>query len=441
MDALGIGKKAGAMGWKGCLAAVSLAVAIAQLSGSAAAEDAGDEIAIGMNTALSGPASAWGLPGLTGLNIVIDRINSAGGVDVGGKKHKLKLYTFDNEFIPSKALQGARQLVFEHQVKLVLDIGSTTADSQHPFLTDQKVFYGSLVASDINSERPYLFAGSDVNPRGEMSRVIYQRMMYPDKNRYAIFSQDDTTGMVTQSWEVAAAKVLGFDMVYDKHFSQETTDFAPLVTSVLATNPDFISLNVTWPDYIVPIVELLYQHGFNGVLSGNYFVEAELSSKVPAEWLEKVRTIDSYPNFDDPWFGNPSPQHEFSQTWVERYGPGAPDDQKRTMNGIDWLYAPLLEFYVAAVERAGSLDADEVLEAMHKIDTVDTVQGSVRIAGESMWGYNNMISPLVPTNEFRASCKCKRVQMEIDFLGWYAQHKDALNAVVRERGQMWDQRH
>lgn len=425
-------------GVKHLLASACIAVGIGAMASQASAEDT---IAIGFNAPLSGPASGWGLPGITGLQIYIDKKNAEGGVDVGGTKHMLELVTFDNELVPSKALQGARQLVFEHDVKLIIDLGSTTADSQHPFLTDQKVFYASLVSSDISPKRPYVFAGSDYNPRGEMTRVIYQRIMFPDKNRYAILSQDDVSGLVTQSWEVAAAKTLGFELVYDKHYSQETTDFAPIVSAVLATKPDFISLNVTWPDFIVPIVEQLYLQGFEGVLSANYFIEEQLTPKVPPEWLEKVHTIDSYPLFDDPWWGTPSSQHDFAQAWMDRYGPGAPEDQKRAMAGVDWLYEPLLEFYVAAVEKAGALDPDAVLEAMHSMDQVNTIQGPTGIGGEAMWGQKNMLSPPVPTTEFRTECNCKRIQMVMRFEPWYELHKEELNAVVRERGHMWDQRH
>ncbi len=422
------------------LAAMVAAVAVASTAAFSPVAADDDTIAIGFNAPLSGPASSWGLPGQSGLQMFVDQLNEEGGVQVGDTTYKLELHSFDNEFIPSKSLQGARQLVFEHDVRLILDVGSTTADAQHPFLTEQKVFYGSLVASDITPERPYVLAGADYNPRGDMMRAIYTKMLFPDKNRYAVLSQDDATGLVTQSWEVAAARVLDYELVYDKHFSQETTDFAPIVTSVLATNPDIVSLNVTWPDFVVPIVEQLYLQGFEGVLSANYFVEEQLTPKVPADWLEKVRTIDSYPLFTDPWWGSPSVQEAFADDWFALYGPGAPQDQKRAMSNNDTIYVPMLQLYLAAVEEAGTLDPDTVLQTIQSIGTVDTILGPTGIGGESMWGQDNMMTPPVPTTEFRADCECKRIQMMMQFEPWYELHKEEINAVVRERGHMWDQR-
>ena len=82
------------------------------------AHSAEDTINIGFLAALSGPDAGWGLPGLTGNEIFIDRVNADGGLLVGGKKYKLKMHAFDDEATGSKALQGARQLVLEHDQSL-----------------------------------------------------------------------------------------------------------------------------------------------------------------------------------------------------------------------------------------------------------------------------------------------------------------------------------
>ena len=38
---------------------------------------------VAMVTALSGPAAMWGLPGITGVGILLDDVNAAGGLRVG----------------------------------------------------------------------------------------------------------------------------------------------------------------------------------------------------------------------------------------------------------------------------------------------------------------------------------------------------------------------
>jgi Periplasmic binding protein len=82
-------------------------------------EAIGDTVAIGFLAALSGPDGGWGQPGLTGNQIFIDRVNAEGGLLVSGVRYPLKLYVFDDEAIASEALQGARELVLEHDVKFI----------------------------------------------------------------------------------------------------------------------------------------------------------------------------------------------------------------------------------------------------------------------------------------------------------------------------------
>lgn len=399
-----------------------------------------DTLDIGFNAPLSGAAAGWGLPGLTGLELLTDSINAQGGLDVGGKRYKLVIHQFDNEYVPSKALQGARQLVLEHNVKIILDVGGSTGDAQLPFLTEHKVFYAPEATADINPKRPYIISGSDYFPRGEMMRMTYIRAVYPQAKRYAVVSQQDATSLVGQAWEVGAAKAVGLDVVYDAFYAPDTTDFAPVVTAILATKPDIVSLAISWPDFIPLLLEQLHQQGFKGIVAANYIEPEQALQRVPADWLEQVKAIDSYPLFDDPWWGDPSAQHEFAAKWNARFGAGAPEDQKRPMNGIDWLYTPMLQAYLAAVQKAGSLDPDKVLAAFRSLETISTIEGPTTVSGEDMWGERNMISPLVPTNEFRASCKCKRVQMLIRFDPWFDEHKAAVLAEVRRRNQMWDQR-
>ena len=58
--------------------------------------------------------------------------------------------------------------------------------------------------------------------------------------------------------------------------------------------------------------------------------------------------------------------------------------------------------------------------------------------GKEMWGIDNMISPPIPINEVRGGVK--RVQAQIRFEGWFESRKEQIIKVVRDKGQMFDQR-
>jgi branched-chain amino acid transport system substrate-binding protein len=399
-------------------------------------EPEGEDINVGFLAALSGPDAGWGLPGLTGNQMFIDEVNAQGGLLVGGKRHKMAMHAFDDEAVGSKALQGAKELVLQKEVKFISAIGGNPADATHPYLSKYKVVYGSLIATDIKPDRPYLLAGGDVTPRIDMLRPFYHKMTDPGLKRWAVCSQDDTIGQTCQAWEVGSAIADGYEIVYDKHYSIETTDFAPVATAILATNPDVVSLNLSYPTFVALIIEQLYLQGFKGKISANYLDTESILQKVPAEYLEGA--VDSFPLFDDPWWGEPSFQAGFYQEWLERYGPGGPEDVKRNITGIDWDHVILLRVWAQGAQLAGSFDPDAIIEALRAQSQIPTILGPAVMAGKDMWGIDNMLSPPIPINEVRGGTK--RIQAQVNFENWFASRKEEIIKVVRDKGQMWDQR-
>lgn len=399
-------------------------------------EPIGKSIHIGFLAALSGPDSGWGVPGLTGNQLFIDEVNSQGGLLVGGTRYPLQMFEFDDEAIASKALQGAKQLVYKHEVKFISAIGGNPADAVHPFLTKNKVIYASLISTDIKPDRPYLIAGGDVTPRIDMLRPWYIKYAHAGLGRWAVVSQDDTIGQTSQAWEVGSALAEGWKVVYDEHYALETTDFAPVVTAILASKPDAVSLNLSYPDFVVGLVAQLYLQGFKGNISANYMETSSILQKVPKAWFEGA--VDSFPLFDDPWWGEPSFQHEFIRDWKSRYGPGAPQDVRRNITGIDWDHVITLKVWARGCQLAGTFDPDAVLTALRAAHSFPTILGPAKMRGKEMWGIDNMISPPIPICEVRDGIK--RIQAQVRYEQWFAARKDAIIKVVRDKGQMWDQR-
>jgi branched-chain amino acid transport system substrate-binding protein len=102
---------------------------------------AAETVKIWYNAPLSGPAAAWGVPGLEGVDIWLEKINGAGGIRVGEKRYKVEIIKYDNEAIGSKALLGARKLVLEDNVAAMLMLGGATSSAVQPFLSKHKIIY------------------------------------------------------------------------------------------------------------------------------------------------------------------------------------------------------------------------------------------------------------------------------------------------------------
>jgi len=412
----------------------------------------GETINIGFLCALSGPDAGWGLPGLCGNNIFIDCVNKCGGLLVGGIRYPLKMYEFDDEAIASKALQGARQLVLENDVRFISAIGGNPADAVHPFLTEHKVVYASLISTDIMPTRPYCIAGGDVTPRIDMLRPLVVKTFLPRPEelgrplRWAATVQDDTLGRTCQAWELGCAVAEGWEIVYDKYFSLETTDFAPVATAMMATNPDAISLDLCYPTFQTLLWEQLYLQGYQGIISLNYIDWEANMQKVPPEYAVQAIGIDSFPLMSDPWWGEPSWNHSFTRLWNARYGPGAPEDVHRHMTGIDFDHVVALIPWARGCQLAGQNtpgvwpDNDAVLAALRAAESFPTILGPGFMYGEEMWGIDNMISPPVPICKFDPTINDKSIFMEIRFERWFETIKHIVIPVVEEHGMMWYQR-
>ncbi len=412
----------------------------------------GETINVGFLAALSGPDAGWGLPGVTGNTIWIDAVNKTGGLLVGGKRYPLKMYEFDDEANASKALQGARQLVLEHDVKFISAIGGDPANATAPFLTKNKVIYASLVPTDMQPSRPYVVAGGDVTPQCNMFNALVAKMVLPSEKelgrplKYALTTQDDIMSRQVGAWEIGAAISMGFEIVYEKFFSVDTTDFAPIITAVMATKPDVISLCEAWPEYQTMMWEQLYLQGYKGVVVQNYADWETNLTKIPAEYPAARFAIDSFPLMDDPWWGETSWQASFTRIWNASYGPGAPKDVKRKMTGIDWdhvvwLIPWCIGAQIAGEETPGKWPSnDAILAALRKLPSFPTILGPGHMSGKEMFGIDNMIEQPVPMNMFDLKAKDKRIIAHLNFEPWFGSIKKVVIKAVKERGQHWSQR-
>ena len=113
--------------------------AVAPEAPEAPQEVAPKVVKIGFLNALTGPCALWGLPGLTGLNIWMDKVNDAGGLKVGDERYLVELIAYDNEDIPSKTLLGAKKLVLEDGVEMIHSSWGASTLAIQPFLTEHKI--------------------------------------------------------------------------------------------------------------------------------------------------------------------------------------------------------------------------------------------------------------------------------------------------------------
>ena len=122
------------------------------------------KIDIGFLAPLSGQVETWGLPGLHGCRIWENWLNSAGGLLIGGRRYPIRIHAFDCATDPDQARIGAKELVHDHDVKLLMMLGGDSFAAVADFLAERRVLTSTLLPSDLSPDTPYLIAPSEVHP-------------------------------------------------------------------------------------------------------------------------------------------------------------------------------------------------------------------------------------------------------------------------------------
>ncbi|MFN9971816.1 MAG: ABC transporter substrate-binding protein, partial [Phycisphaerae bacterium] len=85
-----------------------------------AAKPAASEIVIGHYGSLTGPEATFGRSTDNGIKLAVEEINAAGGVNIGGTSHTIKVISEDTEGKPEKAGTVVTKLITSDKVVCVL---------------------------------------------------------------------------------------------------------------------------------------------------------------------------------------------------------------------------------------------------------------------------------------------------------------------------------
>ncbi|MBL8839183.1 MAG: ABC transporter substrate-binding protein [Alphaproteobacteria bacterium] len=102
-----------------------------------------DRVTIGVLTALTGPLAAPGRFQMNGFNLAVEELNEAGGIQVGNRRLRVELRTYDTRGNPAEGATAMQRLTTVDRVPVVLGelssgvvaaIGPIAADNEVPFV-------------------------------------------------------------------------------------------------------------------------------------------------------------------------------------------------------------------------------------------------------------------------------------------------------------------
>jgi len=199
---------------------------------------AGGVIKIGGLFALTGPAAHIGIAQRDACKLVFDMVNAKGGIN--GKK--IKLYEYDTQTDPTKALLEAKKLVEKDNVAVI--IGPTTTGSGmaiKPYINKMKVPTFMHAGSDIIIDRPpikYVFK-SPYRSSAALGK-IFQYMHKHGYKTYAFLYASDGFGRDGLRVAKKIQGKYGVKMIASESFNRKDVDMTPQLVKVKDKNPDVI---------------------------------------------------------------------------------------------------------------------------------------------------------------------------------------------------------
>ena len=342
-------------------------------------------VKIGMNIPMTGDYAPWGLPGLYGCEIIANNINADGGINVGDENYMIEMVSYDHGYDTEKAVQGYKKMVLEDEVKMVMMLGGSTVASVLPFSERRKVLTSTLLPSDITPESEYLIAPCESHPLYNVTGVEWLAENFPEAKTAVIVTNNDVEyGMQSAATYKSAFEVAGIEVLDVNLHGFDVTDFAPIVSSALAKNPDIFCMATSF--YVTPLMEQLFHQDFKGkIISCTLDYYDEIIAKTSKEFVNG--TIFQFPDFDDPALQDEGVSFPDPAGFDAAFRAAHPND----WSAVSWEYPSILVQWAKAAQACGSVESTEVLAQMKSQEKPDFVFGGGKWWGSQLWGLDNAV--------------------------------------------------
>jgi branched-chain amino acid transport system substrate-binding protein len=372
---------------KSALAATAVATALTGLASGVAAQS-GEPIKIGFSMAMTGGLAANGKSALLAQKIWEEDVNAKGGL-LG---RPVKLVYYDDQSNPSTVPGIYTKLLDVDKVDLVIGAYATAqiAPAMPIVMSKNKVFV-SLLGLAVNTEFKYpnYFAmiPSGPDPKQSFTKDFFDLAVTqtPKPQTVAIVAADQEFSRNASDGARDNAKAIGLKIVYDKTYPPSTTDFAPIVRAIAATNPDVVVI-CSYPPDSVGMVKAVNEIGFKPKMIGGAMVG--LQATVFKTQLGPL--LNGFVNYD---FWLPVKSMEFTGVldMMKKYQARAAGE------GVDplgyymapWGYA-YLQVLAQAVEATKTLDDDKLADYVRS-NTFKTVVGDVKFGKGGEWAQSRVL--------------------------------------------------
>ena len=351
------------------------------------AQGGGEPIKIGFSMALTGPLAANGKQALLGAKIWQDEVNAKGGL-LG---RQVQLVNYDDQSNPGTVPGIYTKLLDVDKVDLVVSGYATNMVAPAiPVVMQKNKTFISLFALAANSEfhypRYFSMLPSGPTPKESFTEGFFQvaAAQTPKPLTVAIPAEDAEFSRNAAEGAHTNAKKYGFNIVYDRTYPPNTTDFSPIIRAIQAANPDLVVV-CSYPLSSVGIVLAANELGLKPKMMGGAMVGLQ-ATVFKSKLKSKLNGIVNY----ETWVPSPklvAPAAGFFKSYQDRAQAEGVDPLGYYLGGWGYAYFQVLQ---QAVEGAKSIDDAKLADYMRGHD-FKTIMADVKFGKDGEWTKSGML--------------------------------------------------
>jgi branched-chain amino acid transport system substrate-binding protein len=296
------------------------------------------------------------------LELLADRLNQSGGLDVKGKKYNVQIISYDDEYSADTGRAAAERLIFQDKVKhIICQWGSAPILATLQIAEPNKVLMigNGMTEKTMEPEWNYYYRAPSlfwINGQQVDWIEMFKKKGLP--MTVVIINPDDVTGRGATKKNEILFKNMGVKVLDTLYYKRGTTDYTPFATKIKSLNPGFVDAGTTISGApTLLLVKALYEVGYKGGKIFNNMADTwkEIVEKVGPESIE-----GSVGGFKDPReFSKEKWVLDLCEAYEKKYGAWETD----SVNWIAGWFA-----LMAAIKKADSLDVDDLTKALNGME-------------------------------------------------------------------------
>ena len=348
----------------------------------------GGILKIGALLSLTGPGAFAGLAFQASVDMAVSEVNANGGLTVGDVKYDtIKVVYYDDKYSAAEAVTGIKKLVEVDGVRHVIGpVGSPSMMSIADIVEANKVLVlgAGSIPERIGPSKPHIFAMFPSAKEMQPAVTQWVTESHPEANSWYGIVPNNDTGWSDITVCLPRLKAAGWTILGWELYDPTTTDFYPMLTKIMAKNPDMIDVGSSSPGAMSLIWKQLGELGYDGL-------KLSFSGLSPQALLKTA---------------GPEGVREGVMSWFDYEGDKILDTEREFVSRLATFSGrtPGLDF--DAFSAMGAYDATLILfDAMIKAETTDptklaayiqdmeyeAVDGVVTFGGVKTFGIKRMV--------------------------------------------------